>query len=71
MATDGDNAGAGTINDPWLTWDYGMEQLVAGDTLYIRGGIYLMPRTDGYGIMPILSGGAEGDASGLATSFLD
>lgn len=40
VATDGDNGNAGTIGSPWLTWTYGMEQLSAGDTLFIRGGVY-------------------------------
>lgn len=43
VATDGDNADAGSISDPWLTWKYGFNQLTAGDTLYIRGGTYLIP----------------------------
>ena len=30
----------GTIDAPWLTIEHGVQQLKAGDTLYIRGGIY-------------------------------
>ncbi len=36
----GNNAAAGTIAAPWATWNYAFNQLVAGDTLYIRGGTY-------------------------------
>jgi len=40
VATTGNNAAAGTIAAPWETWNYAFNQLVAGDTLYIRGGTY-------------------------------
>ena len=45
VATTGSDAGTGAIGDPWLTWQYGFNRLVAGDILYIRGGVY----TDMYG----------------------
>lgn len=40
MATTGNNGNAGTIGSPWLTIEYSVTQLSAGDTLYIRGGTY-------------------------------
>src|SRR5580704_10815930 len=36
----GRDGAAGTITDPWQTLAYAVAQLVAGDTLYIRGGTY-------------------------------
>ena len=45
VATDGDDDGAGTIGDPWLTWNKGFRNVDAGDTLYIRGGIYYSDST--------------------------
>jgi len=42
VATDGNNGNPGTIAAPWLTWYYGFSQLAAGDTLYIRGGTYML-----------------------------
>lgn len=40
VATTGNNANSGTLAAPWATWNYAFNQLVAGDTLYIRGGTY-------------------------------
>ena len=40
VATDGDNSNDGSFDNPWATIEYGISQLNAGDTLYIRGGIY-------------------------------
>lgn len=40
VATSGNNANSGSIGSPWLTIPYGVAQLNAGDTLYIRGGTY-------------------------------
>ncbi len=36
----GSDASAGTITAPWATWHYAFSRLVAGDILYIRGGLY-------------------------------
>lgn len=36
----GSDAAAGTLAAPWATWQKGFTELVAGDTLYIRGGTY-------------------------------
>jgi len=32
--------GDGTIGNPWATWQKGFESAEAGDTVYIRGGVY-------------------------------
>jgi len=40
VATTGDDGAAGSLAAPWLTWQKGFETIVAGDTLYIRGGTY-------------------------------
>jgi hypothetical protein len=40
VATNGSNAAAGTIGAPFATIQHGVDQLAAGDTLYIRGGRY-------------------------------
>jgi hypothetical protein len=40
VATWGDNADAGTFNEPWATLQYAMSNVEAGDTVYLRGGTY-------------------------------
>ena len=40
VATTGSDGGAGTIGDPFETIQHGVDQLGAGDTLYVRGGTY-------------------------------
>src|SRR5690606_20456961 len=40
VATDGDDSNPGTFEEPFRTIGHGADQLVAGDTLYIRGGVY-------------------------------
>lgn len=36
----GDDASVGSIDKPWKTMQHGVDQLGAGDTLYLRGGVY-------------------------------
>lgn len=38
--TGDDDTGDGSFANPWATWQKGFSELVAGDTLYIRGGTY-------------------------------
>jgi len=38
--TGDDDTGDGSFDNPWATWQKGFNEIVAGDTLYIRGGIY-------------------------------
>jgi hypothetical protein len=40
VATDGDDSNPGTFEEPFRTIGHGADQLVAGDTLYIRDGVY-------------------------------
>lgn len=40
VSTTGSNSNAGTLAAPWLTLCYATSQLIAGDTLYIRGGTW-------------------------------
>lgn len=41
VAPNGSNTGSGSIDDPWHGIQFGMQQLRAGDTLYLRGGTYV------------------------------
>jgi hypothetical protein len=41
VSTAGNDGNAGTLVSPWLTWHYAMNELAAGDTLFIRGGTYM------------------------------
>lgn len=48
VATTGDDfTGDGSLGNPWATWAKGASVLVAGDTLYIRGGSYASPFSPG------------------------
>jgi len=40
VATNGNDDNPGSITQPWLTWQKGFDAAVAGDTVFIRGGIY-------------------------------
>jgi len=40
VAPNGNDSWAGDIDHPWLTIQYGLSQIYAGDTLWIRGGTY-------------------------------
>jgi hypothetical protein len=40
VSTTGSDGAAGSIGAPWATWQKGFSSIVAGDTLYIRGGTY-------------------------------
>ena len=40
VAVDGDDANPGTLVQPFATWQAGINATEAGDTLYIRGGVY-------------------------------
>ena len=40
VSTTGSDAAAGSLAAPWATWQKGFSTIVAGDTLYIRGGTY-------------------------------
>ena len=40
VATNGNDSNAGTITQPWRTWQKGFISVKPGDILYIRGGTY-------------------------------
>jgi len=40
VSTDGRDSNPGTITQPFATWDYAFNKVVAGDIVYIRGGVY-------------------------------
>src|ERR1051325_8419225 len=42
VATNGNNANAGSMNQPWRTPGYASRRLSFGDTLIIRGGYYIL-----------------------------
>jgi hypothetical protein len=57
VATTGNDGNDGSFGTPWLTWKHGFETIVAGDTLYIRGGNYNL------GTAPIEIYGKSGTAA--------
>ena len=65
VATNGNNNNPGTISQPWLTWQKAFSTAQAGDTVFFRGGVYPISRTNGQGIgmdprYPQLGGGYDG-----------
>ncbi|WP_146402265.1 right-handed parallel beta-helix repeat-containing protein [Pseudobythopirellula maris] len=40
IAPGGSNGGSGAIGSPWGTFDYAIDQIGPGDTLFVRGGVY-------------------------------
>lgn len=51
VATWGDDDATGTFTEPWLTWQKAVTTVVAGDTVYIRGGTYYYPGgVNGHGV---------------------
>jgi len=40
VSTDGDDSSLGSISEPWATLDHAFDQIEAGDTLYLREGIF-------------------------------
>lgn len=40
VATDGDDANAGTEDEPWATLDHAVAQVQRGDVIVVRGGVY-------------------------------
>lgn len=48
--TGGSDSNPGTFTQPWATWQHAVEQAVAGDTVYFRGGVWY-PDIDSYQIV--------------------
>lgn len=44
VAPDGDDANPGTYDRPWATLNHAAETLQAGQTVYVRGGVYALER---------------------------
>ena len=40
VAKSGSNSSAGSINQPWLTIQHAAEMMTAGDTVFIKSGMY-------------------------------
>jgi len=55
VATWGDDANAGTFDAPWLTWQKAFSGRVAGDTVYIRGGVYYFTDDTQYAAVNIVA----------------
>ncbi len=69
VSPNGNDNGSGSINDPWATWGHAFNtaDISAGDTVYFRGGVYLMtindlnwPYTPGRGYS-VTADGVRGD----------
>src|SRR5690606_19379740 len=56
VAPDGKDSNPGTKNDPWGTWGKAFSSAEAGDTVFFRGGIYLMDIQGGEGYTIVNSG---------------
>jgi MYXO-CTERM domain-containing protein len=61
VATTGSDSNAGTIDQPFATFQKGADTAVAGDTVWIRGGTYKIttPKTSGAGIQLSKSGTSD------------
>ena len=42
VSTNGNNSNTGTIDQPYLTINYAVSVVQPGDTIYIRGGKYML-----------------------------
>ena len=56
VSPNGDNGNPGTQQEPWAAPGYGSRQLLAGDTLIILGGKYILQDFDDDIIIPMSSG---------------
>lgn len=61
VSTTGDNTFQGTITQPWATLAKAISMAYAGDTIYVRGGIYYMTSRNGITLDP--SGGVGHDGT--------
>ncbi len=71
IATDGNDEDGGTLAEPFATFDHAIDVSTAGDTIYVRGGTYMLERS-----IVISKAGAEGKpinlwAYGSETPILD
>jgi hypothetical protein len=49
VSPDGNDTNPGTFDRPWATWQKAFTIAIAGDTVFIRGGIYI-PTNEQYGV---------------------
>ena len=49
VSTDGNDNNPGTKEKPWATWNKAFNSVTAGDMVYFRGGVYMMPPSAGAG----------------------
>jgi hypothetical protein len=60
VATNGNNTNPGTLAQPFLTWQYALDQMGSGDTTFVRGGVYYITGTNNFVFV-------DGTASGTAS----
>lgn len=71
VSTTGNDGNPGTLAQPFLTWNHGIMQLNAGDTLFVRAGVYAVTGAvsisanpnEGTAANPIVVMGYPGDAT--------
>jgi hypothetical protein len=59
VATNGNDKNPGTYDQPWATWQKAFTRALAGDTVYIRGGIYYADNADEYGVYAFRKAGTN------------
>jgi len=59
VSTSGSDSNPGTYEEPFLTWQKGFDEATAGDTVYIRGGIYY-PGNERFGVSIDSKSGNDG-----------
>ncbi len=57
VAPGGNDNNPGTYTQPWGSWQKAFTRAVAGDTVYIRGGVYYPDNQDDYGVYLSRRGG--------------
>ncbi len=50
VASNGNDKNSGTFEEPWASWQKAFLVAGAGDTVYIRGGVYYADNEDPYGV---------------------
>jgi hypothetical protein len=66
----GNDAAAGTIGAPWLTWAKAFRTAQAGDTVFFRGGVYPHTVTSGAGLVIDARYPATNGYSGTAGNYI-
>lgn len=50
VAVNGKDSNPGTVDQPWATWQKAFSKAGAGDTVFIRGGVFYADKTDEFGV---------------------